>query len=57
MIQKIFDKIKSILSDSRGHSTALDQFIQSKNPKSLCDIERFTEEFERRSFFQGDTKL
>lgn len=56
MIQKIFDKIKSMFADN-NIVRDLESYIQSRNPKNLCDIERLTEEFERRRFLQGDAKL
>jgi hypothetical protein len=56
MIQTILDKIKSMFITTT-YGSELDSYIQSRNPQNLCDIERFTEEFERRRFLQGDAKL
>ena len=38
-------------------SSELERYIASHNPQSTYDIERLTEEFERRRFLQGDTRL
>lgn len=35
----------------------LEDYILSHNPKNHCDIERLTEEFERRCFLQEKVKL
>lgn len=35
----------------------LERYIVSHNPKDNCDVERLTEEFERRRFLQGDLRL
>jgi hypothetical protein len=56
MIQKIVDKIKSCFSNQSSQER-LESYIISHNPKNLCDIERLTEEFERRCFLQGNCKL
>lgn len=56
MIQTILDKIKSMFSIT-NYSGELDSYIQSRNPQNLYDIERLTEEFERRRFLKGDAKL
>lgn len=57
MIQIILDKIKSMFSTTTTYDGELDSYIRSQNPQNLCDIERLTEEFERRRFLKGDVKL
>lgn len=56
MITHFFDKIKSWVA-SPSYGSHLENYINSHNPKTVYDIERLTEEFERRNFLQGDAKL
>jgi hypothetical protein len=56
MISKIKEKFIKWCSCGSIQSE-LECYINSHNPKNLCDIERLTEEFERRRFLQGDCKL
>lgn len=52
----IIDAIKRWFSQHSYHSD-LERYIISHNPKNQYDVERLTEEFDRRRFLQGDSKL
>ena len=55
MLDKLIKFIEYRFSDSLHDR--LNRYIVSHNPKSISDIERLTEEFERRSFLQENAKL
>ena len=56
MIAYIIHKIKGWFNQPI-FCRELELYITSHNPRSTADVERLTEEFERKYFLQGKVKL
>jgi hypothetical protein len=56
MVTQIIHDIKRWFNQC-AFCSELDRYITSHKPQSVAEVERLTEEFERRYFLQGKIKL